>query len=99
MQERVALTSRPNHPLPLDEEEDYDKITQQTRSLDENRNFYNNVTRRTPLNSFNPLIKDLHTLNDEIAKRKKNENNLKKRNISNAIKTWSKNFKTIWKPG
>jgi hypothetical protein len=46
------------------------------RPLDENRNFYNNVTRRTPLHSFSPLIKDFHTLNDEIAKRKKNESNL-----------------------
>jgi hypothetical protein len=41
--------------------------------LDENRAFHNNAKGQTPLHSFNTLIKNLHTLHDEILKRKKNE--------------------------
>jgi hypothetical protein len=54
--------------------------------LDENRTFHNNYTNQTPHHSFNILIKKLHTLHDEISKRKTNENKLKIRNISNYLR-------------
>jgi hypothetical protein len=54
--------------------------------LDENIAFHNNLAGQTPLHSFNTLIKNLHTLHNEISKRKKNENNLKIRNISNSLR-------------
>ncbi len=80
MQEHVLSTSHPKRP-PVNEEEMEATIN---GPLYENRDFDNNDTGQTSLHSFNTLIKKLHTLHDEISKRKKNENNLKIRNISNS---------------
>jgi N-methylhydantoinase B/oxoprolinase/acetone carboxylase alpha subunit len=54
--------------------------------LDENRIFHNVDTGQKPLHSFNSLIKNLHTLHDEISNRKKNENNFNIRSISNSLR-------------
>jgi hypothetical protein len=84
MQENALRTSHPKR-LPADEEEIAGEATID-RPLDENRDFHNNNTGQTPLHSFNTLIKKLHTLHNEILKRKKNVNNLKIRNISNSLR-------------
>jgi hypothetical protein len=85
MQEYVALTSCPKHPT-NDEDQAPNDDTVPNGPLDENRNFHNNYTNQMPHHIFNILIKKLHTLHDEISKRKKNENNFKIRNISNSLK-------------
>jgi hypothetical protein len=82
MQEHVLSTSHPKCP-PVHEEEMEGTIN---GPLDENRDFHNNDTGQTSLHSFNTLIKKLHTLHDKISKRKKNENNLKIRNILNSLR-------------
>ena len=94
MQEHVLRTSHPKRP-PVEEEEMEATIN---GPLDENRDFHNNNTGQTSLHSFNTLIKKLHTLHDEISKRKKNENNLKIRNISNSLRNLKHELKTTRDP-
>jgi hypothetical protein len=94
MQEHVLRTSHPKRP-PVDGEEMEATIN---GPLDENRDFHNNNTGQTSLHSFNTLIKKLHTLHDEISKRKKNENNLKIRNISNSLRNLKHELKITRDP-
>jgi exonuclease III len=98
MQEHIDLTSLPKHPPPINEEQDPDEDNRHDGPLDENRDFHNNHTGRTPLHSFNILIKNLHTLHDEISKTKKNENNLKIRNISNSTRNLKHELKNTRDP-
>jgi hypothetical protein len=82
MQEFVALTSRPVN----NEEQPPDDDTTPNGPLDENKTFHNSNTNQMSLHNFNTIIRNLHNLHNEISKRKKNENNLKIRNISNTLR-------------
>jgi len=98
MQEHVALTGRPKPPPPADEANIQDDENPTDGPLDENRIFHNTDTGQTPLHSFNSLIKQLHTLHDEISKRKKTENNLKIRNISSSLRNLKRELKNTRDP-
>jgi hypothetical protein len=80
-----ALTSCLKHPINNGEQPPVDD-TAPNGPLDENRTFHNKNTNQTSLHVFNTLIRNLHNLHNEISKRKKNENNLKIRNISNSLR-------------
>jgi hypothetical protein len=97
MQEYVALTSRLKHPI-NNEEQLPDNDTAPNGPLDENRTFHNNNTNQTSLHAFNTLIRNLHNLHNEILKRKKNENNLKIRNISNSLRNLKHELKRTRDP-
>jgi hypothetical protein len=87
-----------NLPPPIDEANNQDDDNLPDRPLDENRIFHNIDTGQTPLHSFNSLIKQLHTLHDKISKRKKNENNLKIRNISTSLRNLKHELKNTRDP-
>ncbi len=87
-----------NLPPPVDEANNQEDENPPDGPLDENRIFHNTDTGQTPLHSFNSLIKQLHTLHDEISKRKKNENNLKIRNISSSLRNLKREFKNTRDP-
>ena len=97
MQEYVALTSCLKHPI-NNEEQPPDDDTAPNGPLDENRTFHNKNTNQTSLHAFNTLIRNLHNLHNEISKRKKNENNLKIRNISNSLRNLKHELKRTRDP-
>ena len=86
MEKHISLTSLPRQAPINNVEQDPNRNEESHGPLDENRDFFNNVTGQTPLHSFNSLVRNLHKCHDEIAKRKKDINNKKIRNISIEIR-------------
>jgi hypothetical protein len=86
IEQHVSLTSRPKYPLPNRNEQELNEDDQSHMQVDKNRDFFNTTPGRTPLHSFNALIKSLHACHDEISKSRRDTNNKKIRNISIAIR-------------
>jgi hypothetical protein len=88
IEQHIAAASRPlaNTRNEEQEQQEDDEANQQHNcAMDENRDFYNNYTGKTPLHIFNLFIKKLHTIHNEIAKEKKNKINKKIRDISFSV--------------
>jgi hypothetical protein len=98
IEQHVAVTSRPKHPLPNRNEQDLNEDDQRQMPLDKNRDFFNTTTGQTPLHFFNMLVKSIHACHDEISKRRRDANNQKIRNISIAIRNLKHEIKATRDP-